>query len=310
MNFSKSRAERPHSRQRSRPNCGQFAANSAKKCLFSLTKSQDPAAQYPNKYGWDIPRSGGITMLFARILRDRKGGVAPMLALAIIPLIGGVGAAVDYSRANLVRTTMQNALDSTALMLSKDAQTLSSADLAAKASSYFNALFQRPEASNVQVTPQFSSPLQGSFNLKVTGSATVNTMFWRLIGQEQINITGIRRGDLGHQEAQSGARPRQYRLDGLDQQDDGAQRAPRTICSTTLKNAEKTPGDIKVVDRSVRGRRQCRHRQRRRDWIDWADWEAEERHLQQVLIYAVEEQLHVATTESGRPRITAPGTAA
>ena len=72
-------------------------------------------------------------MLFARILQDRKGGVAPLLALAIIPIVGAVGAAVDYSRANLVRTSMQNALDSTALMLSKDAQTLTSTQLGAKA---------------------------------------------------------------------------------------------------------------------------------------------------------------------------------
>ena len=68
-------------------------------------------------------------MLLARFLRNRKGGVAPMLALAHIPLIGAVGAAVDYSRANSTRTAMQAALDSTALMLSKDAQTLSSAQL-------------------------------------------------------------------------------------------------------------------------------------------------------------------------------------
>ena len=45
-------------------------------------------------------------------------------ALAIIPMIGAIGAAVDYSRANSARTAMQAALDSTALILSKDAQTL------------------------------------------------------------------------------------------------------------------------------------------------------------------------------------------
>src|SRR5258707_5355266 len=44
------------------------------------------------------------------------------LALGLVPLVGAVGAAVDYSRANSVRTAMQAALDSTALMLSKDAR--------------------------------------------------------------------------------------------------------------------------------------------------------------------------------------------
>src|SRR5688572_7844569 len=128
-------------------------------------------------------------MLLARFLRNQKGGVAPILALMIIPLMGLVGAAVDYSRASSARTAMQAALDSTALMLSKDAQTLSAAQLDSKASLYFNALFHRPEALNVQVQQQFSSPQQGSFNIKVIASATVNTTFWRLIGQDQVNIS-------------------------------------------------------------------------------------------------------------------------
>src|SRR3954469_5097830 len=48
------------------------------------------------------------------------GNVAIMFALAIIPIFGAVGAAVDYSRASSARTAMQAALDSTALMLSKE----------------------------------------------------------------------------------------------------------------------------------------------------------------------------------------------
>ncbi len=128
-------------------------------------------------------------MLFARFIRDRRAGVAPMLALAAIPLIGAVGAAVDYSRANSARTAMQAALDATALMLSKDAQSLSTEQLGSKATTYFTALFNRPEASNVQVTQQFTTPQQGNFALTVSGTATIGTMFWRLIGQENVNIT-------------------------------------------------------------------------------------------------------------------------
>src|SRR6187200_1125775 len=99
-------------------------------------------------------------MSLAPFLNNRKGGVAPMLALLAIPLVGAVGAAVDYSRANSTRTAMQAALDSTALMLSRDAQTMSEGTLGSKASTYFNALFHRPEALNVQITPHFSTPQQ------------------------------------------------------------------------------------------------------------------------------------------------------
>jgi Flp pilus assembly protein TadG len=212
-------------------------------------------------------------MLFARILRDRKGGVAPMLALAIIPLIAGIGAAVDYSRANLVRTAMQSALDSSALMLSKDAQTLTGAELAAKTTSYFNAMFQRPEASNVQVTQEFSSPVQGNFNLKVNGSATVNTMFWRLLGQEQINITasgevtwGIKKLNLALALDNTGSMSSASKMTEL--------KAAAHNLLTTLKKAEKAPGDIKVsiipfaVDVNV-GTSNVNA-----DWIDWSDWDS------------------------------------
>jgi Flp pilus assembly protein TadG len=44
-----------------------------------------------------------------------------MVGIAIIPLMGAVGAAVDYSQANATRAAFHIALDSTALMLSKTA---------------------------------------------------------------------------------------------------------------------------------------------------------------------------------------------
>jgi Flp pilus assembly protein TadG len=212
-------------------------------------------------------------MLLTRFLNDRQAGVAPILALAIIPLIGAVGAAVDYSRANLVRTAMQSALDSTALMLSKDAQALTTAQLGEKANSYFTAMFNRPEASNVQITQQFNSPQQGNFTLTVSGSATINTVFWRLMGQQEVNITatgevvwGIKKLNLALALDNTGSMASSGKMTALKQ-------AAHNLL-TTLKNAEKTPGDIKVsiipfaVDVNV-GTGNVNA-----TWIDWEDWEA------------------------------------
>ena len=67
-----------------------------------------------------------IDRLFAgwrRFRAARDGNVVITFALAIVPIVGFVGAAVDYSRANSAKAAMQAAVDSTALMLSKDAQT-------------------------------------------------------------------------------------------------------------------------------------------------------------------------------------------
>src|SRR5436190_19584332 len=51
---------------------------------------------------------------------DSQGNVAVIFGLSLIPIISFVGAAVDYTRASAARSSMQAALDSTALMLSKD----------------------------------------------------------------------------------------------------------------------------------------------------------------------------------------------
>lgn len=54
-----------------------------------------------------------------RFWSDRKGNVAVLFAIAIVPIVGGIGAAVDYSLASAYRTDLQKALDATALALSK-----------------------------------------------------------------------------------------------------------------------------------------------------------------------------------------------
>src|SRR6266508_7013407 len=212
-------------------------------------------------------------MLFARFFRDRKGGVAPLLAIGIIPLVGAIGAAVDYSRANATRTAMQNALDSTALMLSKDAQGLTGAQLTQKATTYFTSMFDRPEASNVQVTQQFSSPQQGSFSLKVSGSATIATMFWRLIGQPSLDITasgevvwGIKKLNLALALDNTGSMASSGKMTALKE-------AAHNLL-TTLKNAEKTPGDIKVSIVPFATDVNAGTGNVDASWIDWTDWDA------------------------------------
>ena len=62
--------------------------------------------------------------LLTSFRKNTGGNVALTFAAVAIPLIGCVGTAVDFSRANSVKASMQAALDSTALMLSKNISTL------------------------------------------------------------------------------------------------------------------------------------------------------------------------------------------
>src|SRR5207248_2923374 len=104
-------------------------------------------------------------------IKDGKGGIAPLLALAAIPIMGAIATSVDYSRASSAHSAMQAALDSTALMMAKNAQSLSGANLNTAATNYFNATFSRPEVQNLQITATASVANGGvSMAVMATGS--------------------------------------------------------------------------------------------------------------------------------------------
>jgi len=89
----------------------------------------------------------------ARELRTANAAnVTITFALSTIPMVGFVGAAVDYSHANSVKTALQAATDATALMLSKNAANMTSSQIQSNATNYLTALFNRPEATNLAVT--------------------------------------------------------------------------------------------------------------------------------------------------------------
>ena len=85
-----------------------------------------------------------------RFAQDERGTVALIFGLSILPVMGLTGAAVDYSRASLVRTELQAATDATALALAKDSVTATTAEINARANAIFTANFQGRFSSLVQ----------------------------------------------------------------------------------------------------------------------------------------------------------------
>jgi uncharacterized protein YegL len=124
-------------------------------------------------------------MLLARFWKNREASLAPLMAAAMIPLVGFVGASVDYTRANAARTAFQTALDSTALMLSKTAANQTPDEIQASALNFLKALFTQ-KADNISVTANYTS--DGGSKITLTGSATVPTEFVGLIGYNDIPI--------------------------------------------------------------------------------------------------------------------------
>ena len=108
-----------------------------------------------------------------RFRREQNGNVAMIFALALIPIVGFVGAAVDYGRATMTRVQLQTALDSTALMVAKNAATMATDVLENTAHSYFLAQFNDPQATNINFSANYSTS-NGS-NVVVNGSADMTT---------------------------------------------------------------------------------------------------------------------------------------
>jgi Flp pilus assembly protein TadG len=116
----------------------------------------------------------------------QAGNVAITFAFAALPIMVGVGFAMDYSHANSVKAAMQAALDSTALMISKEAATDSSTTLQTNAQKYFLALFTRPEAKNVTVTASYNTT--GGTSVVINTAADVPTSLLSIIGYNTITV--------------------------------------------------------------------------------------------------------------------------
>jgi Flp pilus assembly protein TadG len=131
-----------------------------------------------------------------RLGATNQGNVAVLFAIAVLPVLGLVGAAIDYSRASAARTSMQAALDSTALMLSKDLSSgiisLSgtpaqiNAQLSIKALAYFNGLYTNSDAKANSSAPAITAvytPVTGAGStIVVSGSGAITTDIMNVVG--------------------------------------------------------------------------------------------------------------------------------
>src|SRR4051812_1760530 len=122
----------------------------------------------------------------AAFFSDRRANVAPIFAIAMLPVMGLVGMAVDYSRGNSMKTALQAALDATALAMARTAPNLTAAQLQQQSSDMFFAQFDRPDAKNVVVTASYNTT-DGS-TLMLAASGTIDTTFSRIMGVNELGV--------------------------------------------------------------------------------------------------------------------------
>lgn len=202
--------------------------------------------------------------------RSRSGNVAITFAIATLPIIGAVGAAVDYSRANSVKAAMQAALDSTALMLSRDAATLTNAQLQGKAQNYFLAMFNRPDANSVAISASYST--SGGSQVVVNGQANVPTSLMGAVGFDYITVKGTATSKWGSERLRVA-----LALDNTgSMSSDGKMSALKSATKsllTQLKNAASTNGDVYVSIIPFADDVNVGANNYNASWIDWTDWD-------------------------------------
>jgi Flp pilus assembly protein TadG len=132
-----------------------------------------------------LPVVRRLGRLFGRFAAAEQGNIAVIFAITLIPLLSFVGAAVDYSRAARARTAMQAALDSTALMLSKDLTqgTITSSDIGSKAQSYFTGLYTDTEAQGVSINANYTTATASTAaTILLSGSGHITSDFMQIAG--------------------------------------------------------------------------------------------------------------------------------
>ncbi len=210
-------------------------------------------------------------MLFSRFLKNRRGGVAPMFAIAVVPIFGLVGAAVDYSRANSVRTGMQSAIDATALAMAKLAPTLTAAQLQQQTTAYFNAMFAHPEAKNLSVTPVYTTA--GGSQLVISVSGSVDTSFMKIMGMSTLNVGTTSTVKWGNNRLRVA-----LVLDNTGSMaDDGKMPALKTATNNLLnqlKTAATQNGDVYVSIVPFVKDVNVDPANYTANWIDWTDFDA------------------------------------
>ncbi|MDG5487478.1 pilus assembly protein TadG-related protein [Sphingomonas sp. BGYR3] len=151
---------------------------------------------------WFTKKARHAGGLLTRLARNRRANVLPIMAAALVPIVGGMGAAIDASRVIMVKSQLQTGVDAAALAGARAfAITDGSANSrTSQVDSYFYINFPgNPNpymgVSNLQLTPTFTTV--NNINVTtVTASATVPMTFMQLFNYQSQTVTAIAKAEI------------------------------------------------------------------------------------------------------------------
>jgi Flp pilus assembly protein TadG len=211
-----------------------------------------------------------------RFVGANQGNIAVIFAIACVPLISFIGAAIDYSRANKARSSMQAALDSTALMVAKDMSQglITTSQINATAQSYFAALYTDKDAQSVTINATYTAANSSTGStIQVNGSGSVTTDFMKVAGFPHLDF------NTGSTAAWGSVRMRVAMvLDVTGSMADagkmGALKPAAKSLIDQLSALAKNPGDIYISIIPFAKDVNVGASNYDQNWINWSEWDA------------------------------------
>lgn len=223
-----------------------------------------------------LPLVSRLGRQLARFAAAEQGNIAFIFAIALVPVLSFVGAAIDYSRAAQARSSMQSALDSAALMLSRDLSsgTITTSQLSTKAQAYFNALFTDTNTlPSVNVAATYNASTSIGSTIQLSGTGTYTTTFMKIAGFPTL--------DVGTTSTSAWGLTRMRVALVLDvtgsMADDGKMPAMQTAAKNLIDQLSalaKNNGDVYISIVPFSKDVNVGSTNYTKSWIDWSSWEA------------------------------------
>ena len=133
----------------------------------------------------EILSRGRIARALRRFARAKRGNVAMIFALSLIPIAIAAGAGLDFARAIVVRASMSEAIDAAALAVG-GTQGLTNAQMQTLAQQYFNANYKADASYG---TPAAITVVPGTSSVVITASDVMPTTLLSAVGIKTVPIS-------------------------------------------------------------------------------------------------------------------------
>ena len=211
-------------------------------------------------------------------LRSKRGNVTMMFAVALVPLMIGAGAGLDFARAMLVRQQMGEALDAAALAIGSSTG-LTQASAQTLAQKYFNADYTVDPSG--YGAPTVSIPATGynsTGSVTITATNAMPTVLMKLVGISTLPVSTTSNVIWGQSKLwvalvldNSGS---MSNGDASGSKMSALQSASHQLL-TILQNAASSPGDVKVgIVPFTRSVNMGEASYVGSAFIDWGEWDA------------------------------------